>query len=135
MSFAQRLYISLDVDLTRVRLYQPLGSIVKQPLLYVRDMIPKLCFDAVTKLFQVCWPISRYISTLKIPNLRWPITTTTITKRSTINEHFTNKKDLFASKKVCFPPYKQDLFTYTKKDLLIYTKIPRQIATVNSHGN
>ena len=54
MSFAQRLYISLDVDLTRVRLYQPLGSIVKQPLLYVRDMIPKLCFDAVTKLFQVC---------------------------------------------------------------------------------
>jgi len=54
MSFAQRLYLSLDVDLTRVRLYQPLSDIVKQPLLYVRDMIPKLCFDAVTKLFQLC---------------------------------------------------------------------------------
>lgn len=53
IAFAQRMYQSLDVDLTRVKLYQPLESIVRQPLLYVRDMVPRLCFEAVTKLFQL----------------------------------------------------------------------------------
>ena len=40
---------------------------------------------------------------ITIAFLRWPITATTITKRSTINrEQFTNKKDLLTSKKVFF---------------------------------
>lgn len=53
MSFSQRIYLSLDVDLIRVSLHQPLANIVKQPLLYIRDIIPNPCFQAVTKLFQL----------------------------------------------------------------------------------
>ena len=65
-------------------------------------------------------------------DLRWPITTTAITKRNIINkENLTNKKVSLTSKKSLLP-YKQDLLSYTKKDLL--TNIPRHIATTNSHG-
>ena len=53
MTFAKRMYVSLDVDLTRIRLHQPISNIVKQPLLYVRDMLPRNCFLAVTRLHQV----------------------------------------------------------------------------------
>ena len=64
--------------------------------------------------------------------LRWPITATTITRRSTVNkENLTNQKVLQTYEKG-LPPYKQDLLTYTKKDSLIYTKNPLQIATANS---
>ena len=54
MKFKERLYVSLDVDLTRIRLHQPISNIVKQPFLYVRDMLPRNCFLAVTKLHEVC---------------------------------------------------------------------------------
>ena len=53
MTFRERLYVSLDVDLTRIRLHQPISNIVKQPFLYVRDMLPRNCFLAVTKLHEV----------------------------------------------------------------------------------
>ena len=45
------------------------------------------------------------------------------------------KKVLLTHKKGLLP-YKQDLLTYTKKNLLTYTKNPRQteIPTANSHG-
>ena len=67
--------------------------------------------------------------------VRWPITTTAITRRNTVNkENLTNQKVLHTYKKG-LPPYKQDLLTYTKKDSLIYTKNPRQIPTANSRGN
>ena len=61
--------------------------------------------------------------------LRWPITATAITKRNTVNkENLTNKKVLLT--------YKQDLLTYTEKDLLTNTngKYPRQTPTANSCG-
>jgi len=54
MTFRERLYVSLDVDLTRIRLHQPISNIVKQPFLYVRDMLPRNCFLAVTKLHELC---------------------------------------------------------------------------------
>lgn len=53
LSFSERLYGPLDVDLCRVKLHEPLGQIVQQPLLYVRDMVPKPCFDALVKLHEV----------------------------------------------------------------------------------
>ena len=53
ITFQQRLYASLDVDMTRVRLHQPLEDIVKLPLLYVRDMVPRACFEAVLRLHEV----------------------------------------------------------------------------------
>ncbi|XP_052781235.1 uncharacterized protein LOC128217855 isoform X2 [Mya arenaria] len=53
LCFSERLYGPLDVDLCRVKLHEPLAQIVSQPLLYVRDMVPKPCFEALTKLFEM----------------------------------------------------------------------------------
>lgn len=54
-SFGERLYGPLDVDLCRVKLHEPLSIIVQQPLLYVRDMVPRPCFEALVKLYEVSW--------------------------------------------------------------------------------
>jgi len=53
ISFSNRLYSLLDVDLIKVKLFEPLDSIVRKPLLYVRDMAPKDSFEALIKLHQV----------------------------------------------------------------------------------
>ncbi|KAF6032794.1 KIAA1257 [Bugula neritina] len=53
LSCGHRLYGALDVDLTRVKLHEPLELIVQQPLLFVRDMVPRSCFLALTKLDQL----------------------------------------------------------------------------------
>ena len=53
MAFGSRLYGPLDVDLTRIKLHEPMSVIIQQPLLYVRDMVPKPCFEALVKLNQV----------------------------------------------------------------------------------
>ena len=67
-------------------------------------------------------------------NLRWPITATVKTKRNTANnENFTNKNALLTYEKVLLP-YKQDLLTYAKKDLLTNTKKPWQITSAISCG-
>ena len=47
-------------------------------------------------------------------------------KNNVKKENLTNKKVLL--------PYKQDLLTCTKKDLLTYFKNSLQIATTNSHS-
>ena len=41
LTFKERLYGPLDVDLTRIKLHEPLSVIGQQSLLYVRDMVPK----------------------------------------------------------------------------------------------
>lgn len=53
LSFSDRLYGPLDVDLCRVKLHEPLSQIIQQPLLYVRDMVPKPCFQGLLNLHQV----------------------------------------------------------------------------------
>ena len=53
MSFQSRLYSALDVDLCRVRLHEPLMVIVQNPLLYVRDLVTKPCFEALSRLDKV----------------------------------------------------------------------------------
>ena len=53
MMFSERKYAALDVDLCRIKLHEPMSVIVKQPLLYVRDMVPRPCFEALIKLDQV----------------------------------------------------------------------------------
>ncbi|XP_076468773.1 uncharacterized protein LOC143299450 isoform X2 [Babylonia areolata] len=50
LSFGQRLYGPLDVDLCRVKLHEPLELVVRQSLLYVRDMVPRPCFLALIRL-------------------------------------------------------------------------------------
>ncbi|XP_076801957.1 uncharacterized protein LOC143446271 isoform X1 [Clavelina lepadiformis] len=53
MSFSHRLYASLDVDLCRIRLHQSIPEIMSQPLLYVRDVIPRASFDCLVKIQQI----------------------------------------------------------------------------------
>lgn len=53
LTFSERIYGSLDVDLTRVKLHEPLNMIVQQPLLFVRDLVPKSCFTALTRMDEV----------------------------------------------------------------------------------
>ncbi|ESO89848.1 hypothetical protein LOTGIDRAFT_124357 [Lottia gigantea] len=53
MSFSHRLYRALDVDICRVKLHESLSIIAQQSLLFVRDMVPKLCFHALVKLQQL----------------------------------------------------------------------------------
>jgi hypothetical protein len=53
ISFSTRLYSSLDVDLLRIKLCEPIDTIVTKPLLYVRDMAPKPSVDALVKIHQV----------------------------------------------------------------------------------
>ena len=43
-AFSSRLYACLDVDLPRIKFYQPLSELTQQSLLYIRDMIPQTCF-------------------------------------------------------------------------------------------
>ncbi|MEE6501572.1 hypothetical protein FKM82_004251 [Ascaphus truei] len=54
LSFHERLYKDLGVMLRHIRLHEPLSSIMKQPLLYVRDMVPSLCFQALSRLDYIC---------------------------------------------------------------------------------
>ncbi|XP_075256484.1 uncharacterized protein LOC142348835 isoform X2 [Convolutriloba macropyga] len=53
LMFSTREYSSLGVSLFRVRMHEPLASILVQPLLYVRDMVPKLSFECLTKIAQM----------------------------------------------------------------------------------
>ncbi|XP_073500577.1 uncharacterized protein CFAP92 [Phyllobates terribilis] len=54
MAFHERLYKDLGVLLCHVHLHEPLYSLVNQPLLYIRDMVPPLCFQALSRLDYVC---------------------------------------------------------------------------------
>lgn len=50
---SERLYASFDVILRKVKLYAPLDSIIKQPLIYIRDMVPRLCYDALLQIHEL----------------------------------------------------------------------------------
>jgi len=53
ISFSKRIYIDLDIDLTRIRLYQPLSVIITQTVIYIRDIIPQSCLDCIFYLNQI----------------------------------------------------------------------------------
>ncbi|KFQ76337.1 Uncharacterized protein FLJ43738, partial [Phoenicopterus ruber ruber] len=54
LSFHQRLYTDLEAIFYHVRLCQPLVTITKQPLLYVRGVVPWACFQALSRLSYLC---------------------------------------------------------------------------------
>ncbi|XP_075039238.1 uncharacterized protein CFAP92 [Mixophyes fleayi] len=54
MAFHERLYKDLGVLVCHVHLREPLSSLLNQPLLYIRDMVPQLCFQALSRLDYIC---------------------------------------------------------------------------------
>ncbi|XP_062441899.1 uncharacterized protein CFAP92 [Rhea pennata] len=54
LSFRQRLYLDLEAIMFHFRLCKPLFTITKQPLLYVRGMVPWTCFQALSRLSYLC---------------------------------------------------------------------------------
>ncbi|XP_025041792.2 uncharacterized protein CFAP92 [Pelodiscus sinensis] len=54
LSFHQRLYADLEAILYHIHLCKPLSAISKQPLVYVRDMVPQACFQALSRLDYLC---------------------------------------------------------------------------------
>ncbi len=45
--FSTRIYGTLDVDLPKIRLYRPLGDIVKETVIYVHGCVPSASFRYV----------------------------------------------------------------------------------------
>ncbi|XP_036363460.1 uncharacterized protein LOC115217500 isoform X3 [Octopus sinensis] len=50
---SERLYLSLNTNILKIKLSLSLSKILKQPLLYVRNVVPRPCFDCVIRLFNL----------------------------------------------------------------------------------
>lgn len=49
LSFSKRLYECLDVGLSPVNLHQPLDTILKEPLVFIGNMVPYTCLQALLR--------------------------------------------------------------------------------------
>ncbi|XP_072521556.1 uncharacterized protein cfap92 [Salminus brasiliensis] len=50
LSFSKRLYDTLDMGFNPLYLHHPLNTILKEPLVYVRDMLPYTCLQALLRI-------------------------------------------------------------------------------------
>ncbi|XP_038596750.1 uncharacterized protein KIAA1257 homolog isoform X3 [Tachyglossus aculeatus] len=51
LSFQRRLYPDLDALLFRIHLCKPLASLMKESKFHIRRMVPRACFQALTRLY------------------------------------------------------------------------------------
>ncbi|XP_056591395.1 uncharacterized protein cfap92 isoform X1 [Triplophysa dalaica] len=54
LSFSERLYDTLDVGLSPIYLLKPLETIMGEPLLFIRNMVPCGCLEAIKRISHLC---------------------------------------------------------------------------------
>uniref|UniRef100_A0AAY4EAL9 Cilia and flagella associated protein 92 (putative) n=1 Tax=Denticeps clupeoides TaxID=299321 RepID=A0AAY4EAL9_9TELE len=54
LCFSKRLYSALDEGFGTIHLDEPLETIMQQPLVFVRDVLPHTCFKALSRITNIC---------------------------------------------------------------------------------
>ncbi|XP_051531509.1 uncharacterized protein cfap92 [Myxocyprinus asiaticus] len=54
LSFSERLYDTLDVGLSPICLLKPLENIIKEPLVFIRNVVHHDCLEAMNRISQLC---------------------------------------------------------------------------------
>lgn len=60
LAFFTRMYDSLNIGLSPIRLRKSLESILKTPMIYIRDMIPQPCFQALSRYITGNYTLNKY---------------------------------------------------------------------------
>ncbi|TSK16228.1 hypothetical protein Baya_1099 [Bagarius yarrelli] len=54
LSFSKRIYNTLDVGFSPVHLHKPLETIMRQPIVYIKDTVPYTCLQAMLSISHLC---------------------------------------------------------------------------------
>ncbi|XP_029772033.1 uncharacterized protein KIAA1257 homolog isoform X2 [Suricata suricatta] len=57
--FRHRLYAHLDTVLYQVHLFKPLAQLMKRSALYIRNTVPEKTFQALTRIYHICYHSTR----------------------------------------------------------------------------